>query len=66
MPPPKLDHTAGDLPARAVADQQCCGSVVGNTKLFGEIVLKNRKELPFSEVRPAMQEFAKALKTVWR
>jgi hypothetical protein len=37
-------------------------ALVVGFKLFGEVVLKNRKELPFSEIRPAMQEFAKALK----
>lgn len=31
-------------------------------KLFGEVVLKNRTREPFSQIRPAMAEFMKAVK----
>jgi hypothetical protein len=53
---------AGKLPSRFGLDEDDTRALIIGFKLFGEIVLKHRKESPFSEIRSAMQEFGKALK----
>jgi hypothetical protein len=53
---------ARKTPSRFGLNEDDTKALVIGFKLFGEIVLKHRKELPFSEVRSSMQEFVKALK----
>ena len=53
---------AGRLPSRFGLDEDETKALVIGFKLFGEVVLKHRKDPPFSEIRSAMQEFGKALK----
>lgn len=43
-------------------DADATRAMIIGFKLLGEVVLKHRKEPPFSELRPALQEFAQSLK----
>jgi hypothetical protein len=43
-------------------DEESAKSMAIGMKLFSEIILKNRAREPFSEIRPAMADFIKAVK----
>jgi len=53
---------AGRVHSRFGLAEDATRSLVIGFKLFSEIVLKKRAESPFAEVRPALREFAQALK----
>jgi hypothetical protein len=53
---------ARKMPSRFGLSEDDTKALVIGLKLFSEIVLKHRNEPPFSEVRPAMREFTRALK----
>jgi hypothetical protein len=53
---------ANRVPTRFGLAEDATRALIIGFKLFAEIVLKKRAESPFAEVRPALREFAQALK----
>ena len=50
------------VPSRFGLDEDATKALIIGYKVLGEIVLKHRKEPPFVDLRPAMEEFGKSLR----